>query len=330
MVIRLGLLEKEIDFMLVDFFDRLYSSIIGRNVFLNKIRFYSVLRFSVRQMANVILPVYLKMTRNNPAYQLEKLSQKKKGRIIVSITSFPVRIDKVWLTIETILRQTKKPDMIILWLSKEQFPTKEILPRTLLAQEQRGLRIELRDGDLRSHKKYYYTLTEYPDDCLLTMDDDIFYPTYAIEKLYSYHEKYPEYIISNYSFRIKYAGKDPMLYSEWENNVKESAVGYDLFFGTGGGTLFPIGSLADEALNESVALKICRTADDVWLNGMCRLKKKKIVKTDYFSMILPVLIKNDLRLARENVDRTGNDCQIKELRRYCVEMYGIDPFLKDI
>ena len=64
--------------------------------------------------------------------------------------------------------------MVILWLSKEQFPDRSFIPNSLLSLEKRGLIIELCEGDLRSHKKYYYALRQYPNDIIITIDDMLF------------------------------------------------------------------------------------------------------------------------------------------------------------
>lgn len=61
-------------------------------------------------------------------------SVKRKQKIVVSLTSYPARIDTVWLTIETLLRQSMKPDELILWLADEQFPSKDLLPKKLISQ----------------------------------------------------------------------------------------------------------------------------------------------------------------------------------------------------
>src|ERR1019366_6133497 len=121
---------------MVYFLDRVYASIINRNKFLEKIRYYAALRFHFRLITNIVIPVYFFLTRDNKRYCLENDSGKKE-RIIVSMTSFPTRIDKVWLVIETILRQTIKPDKIILWLSKDQFSSLDSLPQKLLKQTNR-------------------------------------------------------------------------------------------------------------------------------------------------------------------------------------------------
>lgn len=88
-----------------------------------------------------------------------------------------------------------KPDEIILWLAEEQFNGIDSLPKALLEQQKRGLTIRFCD-DLRSHKKYYYTMQEYPRDIVILVDDDMFYPKDTIKKLWKLHKKYPNDICS--------------------------------------------------------------------------------------------------------------------------------------
>jgi hypothetical protein len=309
---------------MIDFFDKLYSSIISKNTFLDKIRFYSLLRVVIRTTANIILPVYFKLTSNNPNYVL-KSTEKTEGRLIVSLTTFPARINRVWLVIETILRQTKKPDMIILWLSKEQFASKESLPKNLLRLQSRGLKVELRDNDLRSHKKYYYTLQEYPDDVMITVDDDVFYRNDLIETLFQYHNAYPHCIISNYAHKMKWINDKLAPYLNWDGGIIKECLDDDLFFGSGGGTLFPTTAFGKEVLDSSVFMSICRNADDVWLNAMCRINDTKIIKTNYYTVILPIQNVNSKDLSSSNLD-SGNDKQIEAVSKYCIEQYGKNPF----
>ena len=99
----------------------------------------------------------------------------RNGKLIVSLTSFPARIELVWMTIASLMNQTMKPKKIILWLSEEQFQTEESIPQTLLALRKRGLEIRFCE-DIKPHKKYFHTMQEYPDDIVVTVDDDIFYP----------------------------------------------------------------------------------------------------------------------------------------------------------
>lgn len=74
------------------------------------------------------------------------------GKIIVSLTSFPARINNVWLVVECMLRQTVHADKIILWLSKDQFPSDDCIPFSLKKRISDVFEIRMVSGDIRSHK----------------------------------------------------------------------------------------------------------------------------------------------------------------------------------
>ena len=226
------------------------------------------------------------------------------------------------MVIESILHQTQKPDMIILWLSKKQFLSLDDLPKSLLNLQKRGLKIELRDEDLRSHKKYYYFLKEYSEDYLITIDDDIFYRSNMLKTLFDYSLKYSNCVISNYSHVLCYKDATLLSYEQVDRNIKkECGDNANLFFGSGGGTLFPPNCFFSDVLNIDLAMKLCPMADDVWLNAMVRLNKVKIVKTNYFSVILPVLKIGDIKLYESN-QNGGNDSQILAVNNYYYNFFG--------
>ncbi len=83
------------------------------------------------------------------------------SKVIVSLMSYPARIDLVASVLETLYAQTQKPDRIILWLAEEQFPKREEdLPGELVEDVISG-KLDLRwCDDLGSHKKYYYAMQE--------------------------------------------------------------------------------------------------------------------------------------------------------------------------
>ena len=96
-------------------------------------------------------------------------------KIIVSLTSYPARIDVVNTTIESILNQSLKANRIILWLAPEQFPNKEKdLPDKLIKLKKYGLIIDWYH-DIGSYKKLIPTLKLYPNDIIVTADDDVLY-----------------------------------------------------------------------------------------------------------------------------------------------------------
>ena len=87
-----------------------------------------LLGMMLKRILDAFVPGYFKRTANKAGYGLN--TEHREETYIVSITSFPARINEIWITIETLLRQSFKPDKIILWLGEEQFPDKQ-LPESL-------------------------------------------------------------------------------------------------------------------------------------------------------------------------------------------------------
>lgn len=275
--------------------NKIYSKSIG---FQGK--FYSAIRFLLRICKNLIFPLEIKLTK--------KQSLSGNDKIIVSLTSFPQRIDKVWMAIETIFRQTVKPDRIILTLSELQFPERKI-PQKLIEQTQRGLEIIWTEDDLRSHKKYFYAMQKYPDAIIITIDDDILYEKSLLKKLLDFNKIYPDCIICNWG-AIKKGSK----YKEWENLLFQfKSPSYDVLQIGVGGVLYPSNSLDKEVFKKEVFLEICPLADDIWLNAMAVMNDTKVVKTDYSFYYIPILNENNFELNKVNVGENHNDVQIKKI-----------------
>ena len=87
----------------------------------------------------------------------------RKKKIVVSLTTFPARIDECYFAIKSLMIQSYPADRIILWLAKNQFPD-EKLPSKYDKLIARGLEVRYCEEDLRSHKKYYYALQEQKED----------------------------------------------------------------------------------------------------------------------------------------------------------------------
>jgi hypothetical protein len=224
------------------------------------------------------------------------------------------------------LRQTQKPDKIILWLSKEQFPSFKKLPKHLLELQNRGLEIRLCDQDLRSHKKYYYVIQEFPEDLIITVDDDVFYHSELIEKLVNLHVKFPDCVCTNSCSEILISDKQIQPYVLWKQyTIAENPD--DQIFPIGmGGILYPPKVLNPEVLNSNVFLNICPLADDLWLYVMTKLENNKAVKTNYNSIYLPVMNFKNISLSTANTTQGLNDKQLVSIRNYCIETIGKDPF----
>ena len=306
-----------------DFFIKKYGSIKDKNKFLSRTNYYSAQRFILRVLSLFLVPIWFKINNFFKVIIIE--NSNLNPNIIVSLTTFPKRISTVWIVIECMLRQTKKPDRIILWLSKEQFFNLDILPKRLLNLQKRGLEIKLREGDLRSHKKYFYVLKDNPNDIVVTIDDDFIYPSDLIEKLFRLHCKFPSAICCHRALQIKYEGVEVLPYKKWSNKVLNEIPSYDVFFTSGGGTLFPPYCFTDEVLNSDLFLKICSFADDVWLNVMAQLNNRQTLKvTGSNDNIMPIIIRDNIELTSVNVGDGLNDIQLKELLDYLKQEQKLD------
>ena len=219
-------------------------------------------------------------------YMLNKTPRKQK--IIVSFTSYPKRIGEVFLVVETLLRQSMKPDMIILWLAESQFKTINDVPAELRALQKAGLTIRFCD-DLRSHKKYFYVMQEFPDDLIILVDDDTFYSRDLIRKLMDLHQKHPDDIVCMTPTLISGITELP---SVWHSPLCDEHIVHSFYAQpyTGQGTLYPPHSF-DESLvfNKEKIMQLCPHADDLWLKFMS-LRKGVYVTAIHKYRSIPVTI----------------------------------------
>ncbi len=209
---------------------------------------------------------------------------KTSGRIICSLTSIPKRIESVHKVISCLLNQTKKPNMLILWLATEEFPNAEAsLPDNLLELKKFGLTIKF-CKNYKSYKKLYPALLEYPEDYILTFDDDIFYDEHTVKNLWESSQKNPDCVCCYRTGRIKLdAGRIvPIPNSEliW-NHPNDASFCNVIMSGTG--TLFPPHSLHKDMLVESNFMDTMPTNDEIFFWAMAVRNRRKIVNTMGFN-----------------------------------------------
>lgn len=298
---------------LLDFAVNSYGALHNRKGI--PLRVLSPLRFFLRIISNRLLPRYLASPRKRGIYtESRKNDLVNEKKIIVSLTSFPGRISTVWMVIECMLRQTIRPDKIILYLSRKQFETDDCVPKSLMELQNDVFKIVFVKEDYRSHKKYLYVFQEHPNDIVITVDDDIFYPTTMIETLCANYRKYPNAVICRYAKKIKRNERGTLSpYREWREIFKLYET--DCFFGSGGGTLFVPNKLFKDVTNAKLATALCPLADDIWLNAMARLNGLSLVPITR-NLILPIFSETKETLKSINVNQNLNDVQIENVNKY--------------
>lgn len=240
-----------------------------------------------------------------------------KDEVIVSLTTFPARMDTVYITLESLFRQTIRPDRIILWLADEQFPDKQSVEMKLNKYKKMGLEIRYCE-DLRAHKKYFYTIKNFPKAMVITADDDIIYPENMIEKLLKTSLTYPGKIICHRAHVMTKSAGKLLPYNNWEYRAKGCKGVNIMYCPTGAaGVLYPPHSLSEHVFDKEVLKELCFWADDIWLKCMSYLKGTEVALTGKNNPeIIDIVGANKKGLAKVNVEQNLNDTQLKAVSDY--------------
>lgn len=113
-------------------------------------------------------------------------------RIIVTLTSHPKRINNIIPTLKSIINQNTLPYKIVLNLSVEEFPNKELsLPLVLqeFLKVNNLIEVQWLKHNTIVWKKTIPTLLKYTTDCVICVDDDFIYEKDFITLFYT---KYKE------------------------------------------------------------------------------------------------------------------------------------------
>ncbi len=258
-------------------------------------------------------------------FEEKKDLNSKEFKYIVSLTSYKKRIENISYSLYSLINQSKKPDMIVLWLSCDEFSSEKDVPKEILKLCDFGLKIKF-TKDIKSYKKLIPALRNFPDDVIVTADDDIFYPEDWFEKLYLEYQKDKRNILCHRAHRITFKNKDEInLYKYWKKLTINKKPSFLNFCTTGGGALFPPHTLYKDVLDENLFMSLAFGADDIWFWAMAVLGNTKIKiidnpynKIDKYELFKNVAKKQD-SLYWENV--VFNDVKLKKLFEYYPELF---------
>lgn len=295
--------------IMLNFLDFLYGKLPNQGLFWRSIR-YGV-RIFTNIYANYFIPVCCKNVNVDS------------NTIIVSLTSFPARINDVWITIASLLNQDYQNMKVVLWLSRVQFPTMAILPKKLLALQSKGLTIHLVEDDMKPHKKYLYSMQMYPQNSIVTVDDDIIYPPKLISQLVLTSLQYKDCVICTKAVTVS---KEKYLC--WHSCISpDRRLKMIMPIGVGG-VLYPPKTFNYSYLFDTDTIKqTCLYGDDLWLNFMCRLNGTEIVKTTYCPGLITIFASQKASLCKVNDNENRNDAQIESISVWAKNKFGIDFYV---
>ena len=195
--------------------------------------------------------------------------------IIISLTSHGRRIhETAHIAVASLLNQSVQADKVVLWLDE---------PPSVALLAMDGLEIRQCES-IRSYKKLIPALREFPNDVIVTADDDLHYPNDWLECIVEEHRCDPDCIVGHY---IADFTKEGMLnFNSWSYKF-DKYVPYDAIEeaafprpASGCGMLVPSAEVFYQDYNrEDLFMNLAPTDDELWWWAMAFLKKTKYRKT---------------------------------------------------
>jgi hypothetical protein len=259
---------------------------------------------------------YLNLTWRR--YHREAKAHHLPGRLALTLTSYPPRFRNLALTLRSLLAQSVQPDSLLLWIARSDFAR---LPNDVIRLQTDGLLIRTCD-DLRSYKKIIPALESRDADFLVIADDDVYYPRDWLREIVSAYRPNQKEVVCGRAHRIVLDARGmPLPYAQWQGEVPAGEPS-SLLFPTGiGGVLYTPDSFHPDVTRVETFLRLCPTADDIWLYWMAALNGARFRKVGPRRQFVAWL--NTQHVALFLLNSTSNDLQIANMLSEYGVPYGV-------
>jgi len=240
--------------------------------------------------------------------------------IIVSLTTHGKRIHTVYRAIESLFAQSVKANRIVLYIGNKEYQSEAQLPVVLQKQMKRGLEVRFVD-DIGPYTKLLPAMREFPDNNIITVDDDIWYPANTFERILKTHNNHPDSICAiavrqmgwknEKKHTFKTYEKQPFIVQPHDSTTKMCvAEGF-------AGILYPPHCFSDEVFRKDMIQKLAPHADDLWFTAMSLINGTPIYAVGGYGdpakeIYLDECVQ-DVGLYLYNFGENGNDKQWKRL-----------------
>lgn len=229
-------------------------------------RIISLVSFNIKEKGTSLLSIFynVKFFILNYFSKLE-ISNEDNSSNVISLTTYRDRIKTVHITLESIWYQSIKPSKVILVLSKEEFNSEDELPNSLRRLTKRGLEIRFVEENVKSFKKLVYT---YNESNVITIDDDIIYPSWWYETLLKFALANPGVVLSYGCKQVVFTQYYTfMAYKTFKFTTKNTSSKFNMPIGAYG-VYYPKSILYSDLTNSEFYLDLATNADDVWFKAM--------------------------------------------------------------
>ncbi len=222
--------------------------------------------------------------------------------LAVNLTTTFQRLSLCRIALTSLLLQSRLPDQINLWVSKEPYLRDQGVAKSesidqlvaSLPGESRS-RVSVRwVPNTGSYRKLIPMLREAgPDDLIVTADDDIFYGRDWLSGLLAAYEDADGKPAAARvrTKRINFLGKKTS-YLFWNLINQPKTVEDDFIVTFGGGVVLTRAMFREQDVADDSFLKVAPTADDLWYSKLLRLNHNEVV-------VVPSLLK-ELNFIRHN------------------------------
>jgi hypothetical protein len=244
------------------------------------------------------------------------------GDYIVSLTSFPARIQSLHLVVQSLIEQSLPPREIHVWLGRDEIAGRSWLPRALLEFESAGLRIHFSPRTFHQYDKFLHSGARHVDRPFVIVDDDVIYPTDSMQALVDGHRLFPKAVVANRCHRMAVSPEGFIRpYGEWAREIRVERPSLTAFPTGAGGVLYPPGFLSQPlVLQVRDVLANAPYADDLWLKacalalGIPTMSTRFSDGASWYLRYTPTMREGALHAT--NVDLGLNDMQMRRLEAW--------------
>lgn len=252
--------------------------------------------------------------------------------ISVNLTTTSERLNLCRISLTSLLMQSKLPDQINLWVSREPYlsdkgiPSDEIVNRLVMSlpETNRHL-IQIRwTPNIGPYRKLIPVLREAaPEDLIVTADDDIFYGETWLASLLSEYEANPGKVVAGRVRKVRYGILGARTsYMHWGLISEGTVLSRDFVVTFGGGAVLSKDMFREQDVYNDRFIDLAPRADDLWYSKLLALSGKQ-VKIVPDALVELIFMTHPHGLANSNLATGPNTLLAKALRRIWVSSYGI-------
>lgn len=278
-------------------------------------RYLSKLIYTLRnRLYDVFIKIYLLFCRK---FKKKCIGLTGDVDVVVSLTSYYKRFPTLKWTLESLFQQKSNFTFkLILVLSHVDIDKNNGLPSCLDEYLERGLELIVVPENLKSYKKAFYSIDELRP--LITVDDDIFYPSWWLDKIMKESLKTPHSVLAYRAHYMLFENGNISPYVNWlhwseKNFLPEEK--YSLLPTGTSGVFYPVGALSGLNETKDAFMKICPDADDLWFKYLTVINGFKARRIFHKNIHFHVISQGET-LFSQNVHQGGNDIQFRNLLKY--------------